>query len=358
MEPGNFARAVSIAGGCLRQRGNAQLVRASLAVLLALSVAAIGAQRLAVKADHLCADGSLPVHFTPAADPLLRIWDVEGKITAYDVGKRTMTANGMTLSVPADLLIKTIDLDQEKGNLTLVELTDPARERVRSIIGGTVIANGETVFTQEAVGTCMALVATSVFVELAENGVIGPLMGVNIDEGLFIVNGAIVKLNEDPRFPSELVDLGGTPMSLTDLAGNAVMGNNDGILMDIGGYYDAAAGVLYGTVAQADMVKPGIGRDGIAIERATSAQLNLRVVGMVSKHPDTGSLATFVTVYRGGLNSSGGCASTTVLGTPSVDPADKSFDFKRSFSGSSAVPSEVCVVSQNGGVVSAKVVKQ
>jgi hypothetical protein len=98
------------------------------------------------QAAHTCADGSPPVHFTPPADPLLRV-DVEGKISSVDLAGSTVTANGMTFKVPETLKVKTEDLDHATGNLrfaatdagTETALTDPDLEGQRSITGRTVI---------------------------------------------------------------------------------------------------------------------------------------------------------------------------------------------------------------------------
>src|SRR5919107_644270 len=65
----------------------------------------------------------VPVSTAPGA--AASVFEVEGKITAYDRTNRTVTANGMTFTIPATLLVKTADLDAPVGNITFEALTDP-----------------------------------------------------------------------------------------------------------------------------------------------------------------------------------------------------------------------------------------
>lgn len=81
------------------------------------------------------------------------VFDVEGKITAFNRTSRTLTANGLTFTVPSVLLVETRDLDLT-GNITFDTLTDPTLEAQRSIIGGTVIATGTVSFTAVGTGFC------------------------------------------------------------------------------------------------------------------------------------------------------------------------------------------------------------
>lgn len=315
------------------------VVRAMLALALVGGLAQGALLPATAHATHLCAVG-LPVHFTP--DPALA-WDVEGKITSFDRVNRTLTANGMTMSIPPTVLIKTNDLDQPVGNITFDFLTDPALEAVRTVIGGTAIAGGATIFTTEAGGTCMSLVADSVFVELAENGLIGPLMSVDVAGGSFVVNGTTIQMNTDPRFPSNLHDLGGNPITLADLVGN------EGALMDVGGYYDAAAGILYGTLVEAPILILQPGKDTVVIEKAGGRSGEIRVVGLVSRHPGTGQFVASVDVYAGTINAAGTGCDGSLLGPAVVNSVDGSFDFRlrQAFF---VPPPVVCVASPGGGV--------
>ncbi|MBI4496989.1 MAG: hypothetical protein HY689_03695 [Chloroflexi bacterium] len=348
----------------IRPRGSrvpAFLLRVFLALVLA--VTGLGAFPPApAGATHTCPAGSLPVHFTPPEDPALRIWEVEGKIAVFDTTARTMTANGLTFTIPSGLRIKTLDLDQPEGNLSfgevlpsdpadptsppLIDLVDPALEAVRTVIGGTAIADGRAEFTTTVDGTCMSLSAESVFVELAENGIIGLLMSVDVADGSFVVDGATVRMNDDPRFPSDLLDLGGDPITLEQLVGN------EGGLVDVGGYFEA--GELRGTAVQAEILQRLADRDTVAIERAQGREDRgeLRVVGLVSPHPVTGQLAASVDLYDGTKNGptnaeSTGCNGVLIGDNVEVDPVDGAFVFRER---GIDIPDTVCVVSPGGGV--------
>lgn len=316
------------------------MVRAVLALVLVGGLVQGVLLPATAQATHLCAVG-LPVHFTP--DPAASVWDVEGKITSFDRVNRTMTANGMTMSIPPTVLIKTNDLDQPVGNITFDFLTDPALEAVRTVIGGTAIAGGAAVFTAEVGGTCMSLVADSVFVELAENGLIGPLMSVDVAGGSFVVNGATIRMNTDPRFPSDLHDLGGNPITVADLVGN------EGALMDVGGYFDPVAGVLFGTLVEAPILTVQPGKDTVAIERAQGRLGEMRVRGLVSRHPDTGLFVASVNVFAGTINAAGTGCDGSLLGPAAVDAVDGSFEFRLRQAGF-VPPANVCVASPGGGV--------
>lgn len=322
----------------------ALLVTAAAAVLFSIAL-----RSTAADAAHVCEGGTLAVHFAPPADPAAATWSVEGKIASYDVDARTITANGMTLHVPAGLLIKTNDLGQPQGNLrfaatdagTQPVLTDPALEAERSIVGGTVIADGDTVFTQTPEGTCMRLEATSVFVELAENGIIGPLIAADDAAGNFNVNGTTVRMNTDPRFPSDLLDAAGNPITIADLEAE------EGTLTDVGGYYDSTAGVLFATVVEADFIAAGQGSDTVTIQRAETQGTRARVRGAVSRNPATGQFVPSVSVFRGLANAAGTACAGSQVGTAAVATVDGTFEFRATVS---PALTQVCVSSPAGGV--------
>src|SRR5687768_969746 len=90
----------------------------------------------------------VPVTTAPGAEAA--VFEVEGKITAYDRTNRTVTANGMTFVIPATLLVKTADLDAPVGNITFEALTDPSAEASRSIIGGSTRSSGVITTTTTA----------------------------------------------------------------------------------------------------------------------------------------------------------------------------------------------------------------
>jgi hypothetical protein len=324
------------------------------AVAVALAIAA-GALPVA-HATHTCPATSVSRQFVPSVDPALRTWDVEGKISAYSLENRTVTVNGLTLVIPPTLKVKTLDLDQPEGNLEFadgvlfdaatgagLDLTDPGLDAIRTIIGGTMIAGGTLEFTTAATGTCMTLTANSVFIQPADSGIIGPLMGADGAAGTLLVNGSTIKMSMDPRFPSDLLDLEGAAITPADLVGY------QGALVNVSGYYDAQSGILMGTLVQAEVLKPSPDRDNVAIEAASFAQGRLHVIGALSMKPD-GTFASSVDVYVGTINAAGTGCSGTKLGTAATgqgSPGLVTFDFNWSLG---SEPPSVCVVSPGGNV--------
>src|SRR5919202_1317634 len=144
----------------------ALLALAGAAFAAALALAG-GTARPAQAAD-VCPDGRVT---TVAPDVDSQVFDVEGRISAYDVANRTITAS-------------------------------------TAIAGGTV--------TTEPLegGVCVKFVANSVYVEPAEHGVVGPLLSVNTADQSFVVGGTTVKMNTDSRYPQKLVDLAGTQLTV------------------------------------------------------------------------------------------------------------------------------------------------
>jgi hypothetical protein len=307
-------------------------------------VAAIGLSGNAspAQAADVCPDGQL-TRTAPTEDA--RIWEVEGKISRYDGVARTITANGMTFKVPEGLKIKTDDLDQAAGNIEFTgpgSLTDPELEAKMGITGGTTISGGNAVVTPVAdTGDfCVTFEATSVYVEPAEHGIVGPLLSVDKANGSFVVGGSTVKMNTDPRFPSKLIDLAGTQLTLDQLETQV------GSLLDVVGYHDSSTGTLNGTVVEADILTPQDTTDTVALTRALFKSPELRVRGSVSRLPN-GQFAASVDLYAGG--SDGMNCTGTRLATQSIDPAgDGSFEFR--LRNVSTNPQTVCVKSLGGGV--------
>jgi hypothetical protein len=309
-------------------------------ILLCTSAMLVLAALLAparASAQALCT----PVNIPPtAASP---VFDVEGKITAFDRANRTITANGLTFTVPSVLLVETRDLELT-GNITFDTLTDPALEAQRSIIGGTVIATGTASFTAVGTGFCISSTASQVFVELAENGLVGVLSDVAPANGSFRVNGVLVRMNTDPRFPSDLLDIGGNPIAIADLVGF------EGTEVTAGGYFDAAQGVLLGTSVETEALQSQPGTDSVAITRAEGRVGNaeLRLEGVNTRSPQTGQFATSVTLHRGGLDAAGtGCAGTQ-LGTAPVSAVDGTWQLR--IRNITQIPTQVCAKSPLGGV--------
>ena len=283
-----------------------------------------------------------PVDIAPPADPALQVFEVEGKIQSFNNTARTITANGMTIFIPTTVLIETRNADLT-GNITLANLTDPTLEAQRSIIGGTVIASGDIVFGSGANGNCVSMNATQVYVELAENVIVGLLSNVDPAAGTFRVNGALVRMNSDPRFPKDILDVGANQLTITDLA------SHEGEDISVGGYFDAAQSVLMGTLVETEFVKALPGQDGVAITRTEGRTGNreLRVGGQNARNPQ-GQFAASVTVFSGGLDGTGGQCAGTQLGTAAVSAIDGSWEFRQK--PIATIPTQVCVKSPFGGI--------
>lgn len=283
-----------------------------------------------------------PVNIGPPTDPALLIFEVEGKIQSYNSTARTITANGMTIFIPTTVLVETRNADLT-GNITFANLTDATLEAQRSIVGGTVIASGDIVFNQGTSGNCVSMNATKVYVELAENVIVGLLSNVDPAAGTFRVNGTLVRMNADPRFPKDILDVGSNQLTIADLA------THEGEDISVGGYYDAAQSVLFGTLVETEFVKALPGQDGVAILRTEGRTGNreLRVEGQNARNPQ-GAFAASVTVYSGGLDSTGTQCVGTRLGTAAVSAVDGSWDFRQK--PVATIPNQVCVKSPFGGI--------
>ena len=289
----------------------------------------------------------VPVDIAPPTDPALLVFEVEGKINSYNNTARTITANGMTIFVPTTVLVETRNLDLT-GNITFANLTDATLEAQRSIVGGTVIASGDIVFSQGTSGNCVTMNATRVFVEFAENGVVGLLSDVDPAAGTFRVNGVLVRMNTDPRFPKDILDVGSNQLTIAELA------IHEGEDISVGGYYDTAQNVLFGTLVETEFVKALPGQDGVAITRTEGRTGNreLRVEGLNARNPQ-GQFAASVTVFSGGLDAAGAQCVGTQLGTAAVSTIDGSWSYRQR--NITTIPTQVCVKSPFGGVDAAAV---
>lgn len=311
--------------------------RAVMFALFMMGMIFTAAVRTNAQGDSLCTAVSSP----PQAGAL--VYEVEGKITAYDRTNRTITANGMTLRVPATLLVKTEDLDATVGNITFEALTDPMHEGQRSIIGGTVISVGDITSNATTTGNCISFVATSVYVEFAENVLSGTLSNVNVSDNSFRVNGALVRMNVDPRWPHKLLDAGGNEITISQMVGF------EGTLVSVEGYFDATQGVLYGVTVETEVITQQAGKDGVAITFAEGRTDNseLRVSGVNTRNSQN-VFAGSVSVHAGGLNSTAtGCAGP-LLGSATVNQVDGSWSFRQR--PAPTIPTKVCAVSPLGGV--------
>ena len=283
----------------------------------------------------------VPVSHAPGAEAA--VFEVEGKITAYDRTNRTVSVNGMTFSIPANLLVKTADLDAPVGNITFEALTDPSAESSRSIIGGSTRSSGVTTSSTTATGgNCISFVADSVYIEIAENVLVGVLSDVDVAGGSFRVNGALVRMNPDARWPAEITDIGGNAITLDKLAGF------EGTLATAEGYFDATANTLFAVAVETEVVQQQPGKDGVAITRTEGRTGNreLRVEGVNTRNSQ-GQMAATVDVHAGVMNATAtGCAGSR-LGSATV-LADGTWAFRQR--NIATIPTTVCAVSPLGGV--------
>lgn len=281
------------------------------------------------------------VSSSPSAEA--SIFEVEGKITAYDRANRTISANGMTVTVPATLLVKTADLDATTGNITFEALTDPAAESSRSIIGGSLISTGSITSSATATGTCISFVADSVYVEFAENVVMGSLSNVNATDNTFRVNGVLVRMNPDARFPAKITDAGGNEITVSKLVGF------EGTLVTAEGYYDAAVSTLFAVSVETEVVTQQPGKDGVAITFAEgrTGDRELRVNGTNTRNSQ-GAMAASVDIHAGGVNATATGCEGPRLGSAAVSQVDGSWTFRQR--PAATIPTKVCAVSPLGGV--------
>jgi hypothetical protein len=295
---------------------------------------------LAAPAIAQCPPGSSPFTGT-LVDPT---FELEGAIDSVSLTDRTISTNGTTFRVPVGMLIST-GLPQ---GITLECLVQPATTgcfpagsvpaNPRSVIGGTIIATG-TIDNTTNPG-CLTYVPEAVSFLFAENVVVGALTSVTPPNAI-TVHEATVRLNTDPRLPADVVDGAGVRHALADLQGH------QGELVEVEGYYDAAADVLYATLVQLDAVLPSDdGTDVISISRAEwrDDKNELRVEGSVVP---AAAMPANVSLYAPGtLNAAGtGCTGTLVVST-AVAAGEFSY---RNQGGFPVNPGTVCVASPNGG---------
>ena len=132
-------------------------------------------------------------------------------------------------------------------------------------------------------------------------------------------------MSDGPRTrdsPREIIDLGGNPITLADLAGF------EGTEVTVNGYFDSTLGMMCGTLIESSAIKAQPGVDGVAITRAEYRADNreIRVEGSNTRGSG-GQFAASVDVFSGGLNTSGtGCAGTR-LGSAPVSTVDGSWSF-------------------------------
>ncbi len=266
-------------------------------------------------------------------------WAVEGPITAVTPGMPgTMTANGMTFSVPDDVIIDGTAGPITGDTLDLLEDVN-APSRVRSILpepftsvstapgasGGTTISTGIIL----ADGTFEAV---TVFIELAENVMTGPLQSVEVAMGFLMVNGVKVKVNPDERFPGDILDVGGNVITLADLADPSLIGT----LVTVEGYFfdDGTEGIHYAVVVETEAI-PAACTVPITRARGRQDRGELRVEGLVA--PFAGGPVT-VNIFDDDTNDFIGSSPAVAEG---ADPNRGLFTFRTRDLGTDNVPERV-----------------
>lgn len=267
---------------------------------------------------------------------------VEGPISAINPAAQTITAQGMTVVVPADLVLEGTNNITGANLAALLDANAPGR--VRSIFasttetpgysGGTLKAEG--VIEQTANGRVFRL--TAAVIELAENVLVGELDSVDAGTNSFVVNGITCRMNPDQRFPSAILDAGAEPITLADLATQV------GTVVGVVGYFHN--GVQYAVNVETEFVPSNPGADTVRITRAQGRVRNgnrseLNINGVVTPF-EAGTTITIADANTG-----------TVLGTATVAanadiPGQGDFRFRRT--NLASVPSRVRATSSNGGV--------
>lgn len=266
-------------------------------------------------------------------DAAENFWEFEGTISAVSASARTMTVNGATFHIGPALQIRTQSLDQTAGNISLDALVAPG-----DIAGNaTGVAEGEVVYSTTASGEqCATFTATSVYVERAENVLVGPLTAVAPDGNSVQIAGAKVELNGDTRWPASFTDGAGSDVTFAELAGH------EGMLLEAEGYYDSTRQALQAThVATEQILVIPEGGDTVAIGRAEWKDDELRIGGTVAP-AGTGKT---VTIYDGALTGTTCDATDPVIGTASV-ATDGTFSYRNR---NVAYPGTACVQSSGGG---------
>lgn len=275
-------------------------------------------------------DGFVLPPIVPGAEIVL----IEGRVTDFNVAARTITALDTVLYVPPTLLIDTtFDFI---GDITMDQWADP---NLPSPIGGTVIANavaGNDPITGMAVFT-----VTSIYWDLGENALVGPLVAADPSTGSFQVNGTIVKMNTDPRLPSKLLDINMNPTTIDQLPTQL------GDVMDVLGY--VREGIMYGTEVLSVVTPPNTGTtDQVIVERALwdPIRQSIEVRGWVLASPIDGSVAPTVTIDLGCIGKGTITVPTNFNAGP---PIQGVFRWRSANNVYPFNPGTVCVDSPSGG---------
>jgi uncharacterized membrane protein len=229
------------------------------------------------QATAVAIDGFVLPTLAPGAD----VFEIEGPLSAFNVAARTVKVNDTLVVLPAGMLIDT-DGDGV-GDITLEQLTDPA---LPTPVGGSMIITG----IPANVGGQARFTADSAYFEFAENVVVGPLVAVNAAAGTFQVAGTLVKMNQDPRLPARIFDLGGNEISLAQMAGF------EGTLVGAEGHMIGTQ--MHAKIVETEVIVATPNADTVAIERAlyNASKRSVEVRGFVTRNQATGQFAPQVTI--------------------------------------------------------------
>lgn len=291
--------------------------------------------RALVAAAALLAPGlaaaACPVIQSPPLAPGAELLEIEGPLEALDVAGRTMTVFGTCVDIPVGMLVDTSG--DGVGDITLEALAGPG---LRSPLGGTIAMTA--VGTRDAAGN-LSFASDGVYFEFAEHVIVGPLINIDPLLGTFQVGGTVVRMNQDPRIPAEIIDLGGNLIEFNDLLGA------EGAGVTVEGYY--LDGVLYAKLVETELLIAEPGVDTVAIERADfrAARGELELRGFTSPQVGTGFVTTTVTldVQCDGLDL------ITVAVSPNADAAGGIFTYRSPRNRFPASSTRVCVTSPLGG---------
>jgi len=262
----------------------------------------------------------------PGADAL----SLEGGVLAIDVAARTINIDGSVVHIPPTLRIDT-DGDGV-GDITFEQLT---ASNLRSIVGGYMAIEADVA----SVDGLARFTANAAYFEFGEHIVAGALMAVNAQAGTFMIAGTPVQLSTDVRIPAKVVDLGGDPIALADMAGwEGSQASVEGYMLD---------GVLRARLVETDVVLPTVSSDAIVIEKAlyNPGKRSIEVRGTITAHPTTGQLAPTVQIDL----SCDGLGLVTANVVPGVVPTQGDFVWRSAEGQVPVNPGSLCVRSANGG---------
>ncbi len=265
----------------------------------------------------------------PTLWPGANVLSLEGGVLAIDPATRTVNIDGSVVHIPATLRIDT-DGDGV-GDISFEQLTAAG---LRSAVGGYMAVEADV----SSVAGLARFTANAAYFEFGEHVVVGALMSVDAQAGDFMVAGTPVRLSTDARIPAKVLDLGGNPITLADMAGW------EGSLAAVEGYM--LDGVLRARIVETDVVMPAAGSDTIVIEKAlyNPSKRSIEVRGTITAHPTTGAFAPNVQID---LSCDGlGIVNANVVPDPALGQGE--WRWKSANNSVPTNPGSVCVRSALG----------